>query len=438
MLKSKITLNLTGLPTALDESELIDEARSALELMEAEDVAEVLHNVDPRIQAAVDPGSVYHGAAGSSNGATSGQVKIAAADLAVLKIRFPRLKEFSDGFLQARTMDELLKIESTSIKLKDAERRCDVEERLSSNKQNLECSAVTLAAGSDNRWSILHRGRFLAGAACSTKKLWLTARESMDVAGHSPVANYDMASVGLGGFVTSKGWLEIANPGSTKMAIKLFNINNVGSKSGASKAASSEEMAEIAELGELKLAVRSMRVAGHFACPWNFSFVAIENFMLQNDWCMSDLAGTENPAGTLAQFVDYILHENANRWRDAEPFISTAEMKSCWTAFSSARPRVLIKKDQPRAQAASSNARPAQKMKPVQVSNFFKLPFHHPRLSMPFTDACKAWNIGKCKKAAGNCTTAKGTQLRHVCNWSDISNPNSTPCGQAHQAYLNH
>ena len=423
----------------LEDIELAAESRSALEMMDVEEGTDGQQSADPRMTATADPGSIYHNPGVPTAAQGNVQFKIAAQDLAVLKLRFPRLKEFLDEFLQARSMDELLKIESTCMKLKDAERRGDVEEKLSMNKQNLEVSSVTLAAGSDNRWSVLHRGRFLAGAACSTKKLWLSAREVIDVTGHNPVANYDMASVGLGGFVTSKGWLEIANPGSTKMAIKLFNINNVGSKMSASKNANTDEMAEIAELGELKLAVRTMRVAGQFVCPWNFSFVAIENFLLQHDWCMSDLAGTENPAGTLAQFIDYVLHENANRWRDSEPFISTAEMKSCWTSFSSARPRILLKKEQNKPSHHVPAARQQQKPKTGQMtSSFFKLPFHHPRLSMPFTDACKAYNIGKCKKAAGACTTAKGFQLRHVCNWSDITNPNATPCGQPHQAYLNH
>ncbi len=164
----------------------------------------------------------------------------------------------------------------------------------------------------------------------------------MDVNGHSPVANYDLASVGMGGFVTSKGWVELANPGSTKMSLKLFNINNVGARSQGSNA--EKDLEDIGELGEFKLALRILRTAASFVCPWNYSFLAIENFMIQNDFCMNDLSGTEKPATTLTQFVDYILHENANRWRDAEGFITTADLKTCWTAFSSARPRVLIKK----------------------------------------------------------------------------------------------
>ncbi len=73
-----------------------------------------------------------------------------------------------------------------------------------------------------------------------------------------------------------------------------------------------------------------------------------------------------------------------------------------------------------------------------QASGFGGLPSNHPRLNMPFTDACKAYNVGKCSKQAGTCTTKKGTPLRHTCNWSDLSVHNAVVCGQPHPAYLNH
>jgi len=208
----------------MEEGELALEARTAGDLIEEEDDFSI-PVADPRRRA--DPGSVY-------NRLPS---RIGDSDLEILKSRFPRLREFSDNFLKSRTMEELLKIESTSIKVKDAERRGDAEERLSLNKQNLETNAVWIERAKDDRWSTLHPARFLAGAACSTKKMWLSARATTDVNGHNPVANYDLTSVGMGGFVTSKGWIELANPASTKMALRLFNINNVGSRTSGSKSA---------------------------------------------------------------------------------------------------------------------------------------------------------------------------------------------------------
>jgi hypothetical protein len=156
-----------GMPEELDVEELSETRRSAAEYMDEED--DFLSTAGDSRRRPSDPGAVHSRSSGT----------IGAQDLATLKLRFPRLKEFSDEFLRARTMEELLKIESTSMKLKDAERRGDVEDKLSTNKQNLEANAIWVERGRDNRWSTLHSARFLAGAACSTKKLWLGARAAM-------------------------------------------------------------------------------------------------------------------------------------------------------------------------------------------------------------------------------------------------------------------
>jgi hypothetical protein len=108
--------------------------------------------------------------------------KISLEDLAVLKGRFPHLADFSDSFLMSRTTDELLRIESTSMKLRDAERSRDVEDRLHANKSAL----ATKMAGVDNRWNILHAARFLGGAACSAQELWSQARAVIGINGHPP------------------------------------------------------------------------------------------------------------------------------------------------------------------------------------------------------------------------------------------------------------
>jgi hypothetical protein len=80
--------------------------------------------------------------------------------------------------------------------------------------------------GLDDRTNNLHDGRFLPGANCSAAKLWLAARSRIPLHGAPLLGNYNMASVGIGGFIYSRGWVELANPASTKLSLKLFNINN--------------------------------------------------------------------------------------------------------------------------------------------------------------------------------------------------------------------
>jgi hypothetical protein len=49
-----------------------------------------------------------------------------------------------------------------------------------------------------------------------------------------------MSSVGMGGFVTSKGWLELGTQGSSKLKVEQFNLNNAA-KSSTSKVSEGED-----------------------------------------------------------------------------------------------------------------------------------------------------------------------------------------------------
>jgi hypothetical protein len=88
------------------------------------------------------------------------------SDIACLKQKYPFLADFSDAFIRSTGPGELMKMESTSIKIWEKERSKDCEERLANNKMAMASTVKTIPAGEDNKWSILYQGRFLAGAAC--------------------------------------------------------------------------------------------------------------------------------------------------------------------------------------------------------------------------------------------------------------------------------
>ncbi len=47
-----------------------------------------------------------------------------------------------------------------------------------------------------------------------------------------------------------------------------------------------------------------------------------------------------------------------------------------------------------------------------------------PEVRRKWVDICFPWNSGNCLKAVGDCKSAKGTVLRHVCNYiPDRSKP---------------
>jgi hypothetical protein len=117
----------------------------------------------------------------------------------------------------------------------------------------------------------------------------------------------------------------------------------------------------------------------------------------------------------LTSFTDYVLSENANRWRNIEPFITHGELRAVWNSFFSARPQsVLAKKNQANKQ-------------------WKNLPF-----KKMFLDVCIAWNRGQCSKAAGTCFSKMGTPLRHVCDFNDDPTDPSKVCGEAHQRVIAH
>jgi hypothetical protein len=97
----------------------------------------------------------------------------------------------------------------------------------------------------------------------------------------------------------------------------------------------------------------------------------------------------------LCQFIDYCLEQNADRWRDAELFLSTGELKMSWNSFFGARPQAAI--GNKTKSSKKSGDRTAERKK--------------------WMDICFPWNASHCLKAPGDCNSAKGTPLRHVCNY---------------------
>ena len=383
--------------------------------------------------------------------------------LELLRKRHPFLNEYSDSMLISTPIDTLLKLENTSIKLKNLEKARDVEEKLATNREALGSNKIQVRAGEDDRWSCLHESRFLPGAACSAAKMWLRGREVLGTSGQAAVSVYDMASVGLAGHVTPKGWLVLGDPGNSSISINLFSITNCGKK-GACKADTfrEDDLREIAELGELKAALQALREALAFAQPWNKSVAALEGFLIQSNYCGSDLEGLDQQAALLVGFVDYVLRENSNRWRGQEPFMAINELKGAWDSFFGSRPQSqlarsrrlfqgqgkgpfkgygqqaqqqLVHHQQQGSSASGQSRGPGGQQAHTtqgQVSG------NHVPQAFFWEDICVMFNIGKCVKPPGTCMTRKGKPLRHVCNYrADPSKPHNY-CGYPHASCYNH
>jgi hypothetical protein len=147
-------------------------------------------------------------------------------DVFQLRKKHPFLIDFSDTFIKNTPLADLLKIECTAMKMKEIERAKDADDKLAANKAALATTFTLVREGRDNRWSELHSARFLPGASCSTVRLWLTARDVLGTSTYLPIGSYDLGAVGLAGYVSARGWSELHNIASSKLSIKLFNINS--------------------------------------------------------------------------------------------------------------------------------------------------------------------------------------------------------------------
>jgi hypothetical protein len=382
-------------------------------------------------------------------GASSGPIltaRVSAEDAAILKKKFPFLKEYSNEYIQSTQLDVLIRAETTAYKLRELERGADLEDTLANNRDELLSTLISVVAGQDNRWDILHPARFLPGASCSAKAIWLAAREVLGNTGHQALSSYDMGSVGLRGCVTNKGWSIIANPGNSQLRLKFFSMSSCSAKVLSTKGGQDKDevSALIEELGEFKLALRALRVAMSFVHPWNKSIEAISSFFEQTDFCQAETANLEKRAAMLTAFCDFILEENSNRWRAKEGFITTGEMKESWSAFISTRPQALLA-----TVRAAAAAKGGQQQKGAfngqgraggqQQQGHHSIPAV-PALPNPYFDnICVKWNQGRCLAAPGTCTTKKGLALRHCCNFRP--NPATHPhdiCQQNHAAIFYH
>jgi hypothetical protein len=363
---------------------------------------------------------------------------MADSDLVALRMKMPFLKDFSDAFIRSTKPECLLKMEATSMKMKELEFKKDAEEKLANNRAALGTNPTPVKDGVDDRWLLLHPARFLPGAGCSAAKLWLAARESIGLTGAPPLGNYDMNACGLGGFVTAKGWVELANPASARMTIRYFNINNCNAKASTHKPDGGDSlMAEFTEIGEFKLALRTLRTAAMFVMPWNFSYVALENFLISNQFCRDDIGSLDKQAALLTSFTDYILAENASRWRNAEPFLAAGDLKTAWQSFFSARPQAALAR---KAQAQQQLQQPARNKQNQQAARATPPPAGNSATNrrLPFIPVCYNWNRNICPKPDGSCISRYNVPLQHVCDHRPNPANLLEYCGQAHRRVTNH
>jgi hypothetical protein len=68
-----------------------------------------------------------------------------------------------------------------------------------------------------------------------------------------------MQSIGLGGFISKIGWIELHNMGSDAISLRMFNINSCSGKVSGKGVDCGDEFKDVTEMGEFKLAPRVLQ-----------------------------------------------------------------------------------------------------------------------------------------------------------------------------------
>jgi hypothetical protein len=117
--------------------------------------------------------------------------------------------------------------------------------------------------------------------------------------------------------------MEIGNMASTKLRVSMFNINNAA-KSSSSKTGDSEEGCEMKSVDEFELALRTMRCAAHFSVNWNYSFVALENFLWNRKFCKEELKFDPESGAHLVPICGFCVE------RELKPLERRRELPHNW------------------------------------------------------------------------------------------------------------
>lgn len=308
------------------------------------------------------PYASHQAAAGgqAAQQAASSQKALGAGDVAAIRSCLPNLAHLSDELVRSSDIAVLIQLnkgmagnspQQSDFQSSAAQFLAAAAAHLGGNSSREPEPAVLMAktlesikknptqvpAGSDDRNENLHQARFLGGAVCGSRELFIQAREALGPEGVPALSNYDMGVFGLGGSITMRGWKELHNPGSSHNTLKLYSPYNLQSATGATRRLTladgdgginvGEHLKEIADMEELKLAMRILCSASILATPWNHSYLALDAGLHLIQHGAKELAGYPNRALILTRFINHVIELNANAWVQKKPFLTAGEVR---------------------------------------------------------------------------------------------------------------
>jgi len=376
--------------------------------------------------------------------------------LDALREQLPHLANFPDAFILRTPMAVLLKMESNAMKRSSVDKSRNVDDKLAANMDLLASARLEVKEGWDDRNSHLHPCRFLPAPVCSAKQLWREAREVWGPCGPPPVSCFDVAAVGIAGYITNRGWVEVQNPGSPHMSLSLFNIVNMASRTTAAKRISltnnedtlevGENLKDVASFREFKQSLRAARIAQQFSQPWNFSITSLESFLINSDFLADKVSPNPRGISALSAFCNHVFLLNSQNWRAKKDFLDVVDLVSVWAAWHPGHlgPAESARDPRPSPSGSHSNKKAATSSQASRGASGGARggasrgrPSGRPSQATAAAadDVCRRFNIGRCPNTNGPCVTSAGITLRHVCNFRL---PTGGRCLANHPRHANH
>ena len=295
---------------------------------------------------------------------------------------------------------------------------------------------INLPSGRDNGSTELHCARFRPLPAGSDTMWVKQARDVVGETGWPACADYDLSGLGLDGLLSSKAYLEIANPASDAITLKLFSSKNSAafcrenrsiSFDGTNSFSITESLQDLSDRQDIREACWSMLVLAVHVRPYDRSTMNLYSFLTQKNFLEAELKPRQ-----VGAFVDHCLSLNRSRWLSKKAPLSVAEMESEYISFKNRRLQ-LLQNAQPLGPSNFVNV-PAFRQQRDHQARDFQVRDQGPRQNVGF-DACINFNKMMCdQQAKSQCSrrTKSGMITRpHTCSFVMRS---GVVCGRRHPA----
>lgn len=354
-------------------------------------------------------------------------------DLEKIRNMWPWTCNIPENLIQQTSLSDLSTINKTNLTTSDMSRQ-GISNQLQANTRSLTLPKHTGSHIDDSLYNICPV-RFDRFSRLSVRELVAEAKKTIPRDGHPPSDNYDLDFYGLSHCISARGWIEVHNPASTTMCLKMFSKHNSSSTSSSAQAKFSligngeaigvgENYKEIASMQELRQSLRAYQMASHMALPWYPAPAALIIFLEHNQFLSGEIQGNQQ-ARTLTDFVNTVFLKNARLWCSSDPPLSVELLRNTWQHFVAdnslgSQPISMLQETQRTAQYPNKNQNYPGKPRysntnpPSQFSS-------SNNTKNGRGEICNRYNHGTCpSQRQSSCTMpsrngASPRPLRHVC-----------------------